>query len=216
MNLGARLRAGDQQFLATTAEHAIGRNCKLESHIGQSPRLAREVGRKHTTPFVLKQSGFYDDAGFAQDAEAATGNARVRIVEANDDTGDTCRNQSISAGRCASVMGTGFERDIGSCPPRPLAGNCQRLRLGMGPAANGGNGLTDDRTVLDNDAADGRVGCRQTGMPSRQPQGCCHEAPVIGCARQAPSPDSSPGSRASLALISSITFSKSSAWEKSR
>lgn len=55
-------------------------------------------------------------------------------------------------------MRTGFERDIGRGSPRRLTGVGQRLGFGMRPASNRGNAAADDGTILDDHAADGRVG----------------------------------------------------------
>ncbi|MNU80761.1 hypothetical protein D3C71_704020 [compost metagenome] len=111
-------------------------------------------------------------------------------------------------------MGTGFERYIGGRATGRLAGDFQRLPFGMGTTAHGGDRFSDDFSVFYENAADRGVGQRLPLVAKRNLDGPRHESFVIGTARHVYAPPSV--SRAILALISAITFSKSSAWLKSR
>ncbi len=53
-------------------------------------------------------------------------NPRIRVAQSHHQPRDACGNQRIGAGWCLSVMGAGFERDIGRGPPRRLARLPQR------------------------------------------------------------------------------------------
>ena len=218
MDLGAGGGAGDGDLslprrTALAADHAVGGNGKLQSHLRAALRLAHEIGSQRAAALLLQHTAVNRDAGRAKDGKAT--DARVRIGEGNDDAGNACRDDGIGAGRRPAVMGTGFERDVEGRPPRLLAGLRQRLGFAVGTAAGRGDGATDDGSVPDHDGADGGIGGGEPGVPTRQAHGGRHVAPVLG--RHAHRAyGSSPGSRAILALISSITFSKSSACEKSR
>ena len=74
---------------------------------------------------------------------------------------------------------------------RARLGRC--LGFGMRPAAPRRDAAPDDNAVLDDEAADGRIGAGGAEMPARQPDGGGHEAlvimPLIGHALSARRPD---------------------------
>ncbi len=211
----ASLMPGDRHLpLASSADHTIGGNGKLQNHMRAFFHLPCEVAGKCSLAFVAQQAGFHDNARIAQDGVTASRNPLIRIIHRHHDTGDAVFHQRIGAGRGFAPVGTGFERDIGGCATGRLAGDFQRLAFGMGPAADGRHRFGDDLSVLDEDAADRGIGQRLTLVAKRNLDGPRHEFFVIGTARHVYAPPSV--SRAILALISAITFSKSSAWLKSR
>ncbi|MNY05073.1 hypothetical protein D3C86_1377790 [compost metagenome] len=211
----ARLATGNRNLpLAFSANHAVGGNCKLQNHMRAFFHLACEVTGKRAPALGAQQSGFHHDTGVAQYRITTAGNPLIRIIHRHHDTGDAVFHQRIGAGRGFAPVGTGFERDIGGGATRRLSGDFQRLAFGMGPAADGRHRFGDDLSVLDEDAADRGIGQRLTLVAKRNLDGPRHESFVIGTARHVYAPPSV--SRAILALISAITFSKSSAWLKSR
>ena len=91
-------------------------------------------------------------------------------------------DKGIGTGRCAAMMGTGFECDIGGGATRPFASLGQRFGFGMRPAAKCRDTAPDNNrasaVIADNQRADGRVCGSQTGMLARQPHCRGHETPI--------------------------------------
>lgn len=94
------LRTGDRYLpLPLSADHAIGRNGKLQNHMRAFFQLACEVTRKRSLALFAQQACFHDNARLPQDGVTATGNTLVRVVNRHNDTGDAVFDQRIGAGR---------------------------------------------------------------------------------------------------------------------
>ena len=93
----------------------------------------------------------------AQHFKPLPGNACVAVLDGSHDTGDTRINQSLGAGRCLALMGTGFERYIGSRPTR--LGTClgKSHRFCMRPATRLGPAASDYAAILHDNAANRRI-----------------------------------------------------------
>lgn len=219
LHLGARDGTGNPHLpLASPSDHAVRGNRKFQSHMRAFLALTHEVGLEHTPALFMERAYVDVNAGAAKHHHAAAGNAFIGIEDGNDDTADTRGDQRIRAGRGLAMMRAGFEGDIGGRSPRLFARLRKRLRFRVRSPARSGHGSADDRALVDDDAADRGIGGSQAEIAPCKPQRRRHETFVFTCrlAHTACSPGYSPGSRAILALISAITFSKSSAWEKSR
>ncbi|ENN85865.1 hypothetical protein RHSP_17832 [Rhizobium freirei PRF 81] len=172
--------AGDANLpLARFADHAIGGNGKLQSHVGTVPRLAHEVACQGSPALRLENAGIDFNAGVAQHIDAAPGNALVGIGDADDDARDAVGDQSLGAGWCLAVMRAGFERYIGRRAPRRFTGFGKRLRLGMWTTADSRDATANDHAILDDQAADRRIGGGQPQMRARQADCFRHETLVF-------------------------------------
>jgi hypothetical protein len=179
MDLRARDSAGDRHLpRAAPADHAVGGNRELQRHFGPLQAGTSEIAGEKIGGFIRQNALDNLDAGVAQDGVAAPRDARVGIAGGTDDAGDAGGDQRLGARGRAAMMGAGFERDIGGGAARPRTGLGQRLRFGMGTAANGGDAAADDDAVADDQRADGGVGGGQTQIAARQADGGFHEAAV--------------------------------------
>ena len=99
---------------------------------------------------------------------AFAGDARVRIFEGADDARDAGGDQGVHARRRFSVMGAGFERDVGGGAAGGVTRVAQGFGFGVRAAALLGPAAADDGSLIDDDAADGRVRPDATQAPARQ------------------------------------------------
>ena len=159
MDHAPRLGAGDPLALAGGGGDA---SVKASGQFERDPWSAlfdpQEKPREIAVGLGNADAGCHLDAGLAQHGKTLPRDARVCILERGDNPRDARRNQRLGAGRGLSVMGAGFERDIGRGPTRRRARLRQRLRFGMGSAAGLGPATPDDTLAGGHDhAAHSRV-----------------------------------------------------------
>ena len=70
--------------LASPTNHAIGGNGKFQSHIGSCLHLPHQVGPKRITGLILQDTCYHLDARTLQDCKTLAGNARIRILQPDD------------------------------------------------------------------------------------------------------------------------------------
>ena len=135
------------------------------------------------------------------------GDARVGVLEGDDDPPHPGGDQRIDAGRGLAPMAARFETDIGGGAASGFAGPAQRLGLAMRPPARLRPAAPDDPPLIDDDAADRRVRPDRAEPAARQRQRRPHRRSSVGRCRpaaQSPSaairPTKSPKSLASRKL----------------
>ena len=74
--------------LPFAADHAVGRNGKLENHIGAAADLAHEIGFERPLPLFRENADINGDTGIAQAHDAAPGDALVRIEDRDHHAGN--------------------------------------------------------------------------------------------------------------------------------
>ena len=175
MNAAAGLGASDPlAFAARSGDTAIKGEREFQGEEG--PALAaREEKALHVALGVLSQNTrFYGDPRGTEECEALSGYPRVGVFYGGNHARDACRDQGFGAGWGLTVMGAGFERDIGGCAFRGAACLFERHAFGMGAAARLGPAAPDDAAILDQNAADGRIGPSRAKAPASKRQGMGH------------------------------------------
>ena len=76
-------------------------------------------------------------------------------------------------------MAAGFQCDVGSGAAGRVAGHGQGDGFGVGTTAWLGGAAAHDAVVVDNDAADRRVGPGRAEAPAREGQGGAHVRKVV-------------------------------------
>jgi hypothetical protein len=136
MRFGARLLAGDPLAVTGRSRDAsVERRRKLQRDHWPLLRYPQKEAEIDLGRLVPTDRYCNIDAGLAQACNAASGDARVRILHRDNYTSDTGFEQSVAARTRHSHVVAGLERHIGYSPARELACPLQRFRLGMRTAS---------------------------------------------------------------------------------
>ena len=128
---------------------------------------------------LFSESDFDFDARTAQGAQPRTRDARIGILDRSDDAAYAGGNQHRRTGPRATLMSTGFQRDIDGRIPRLLARGRERKDFGMRLARPRVKSLADDTTVAHDHAAHGGIRRAGTQAAHGQTQRASHPAFVI-------------------------------------
>ena len=127
----------------------------------------------------LPQACLSANAGRRQNGQAAAGDLVVGILAGDNHPRDTGLHQPIGTGWGLSMMGAGFQRDVGSCPGGLVSGRIQRDPFGVRSSTvlcgTGG----DDPPLFDEHASDCRIGGCTALAGLRQRQRKVHVASVV-------------------------------------
>ncbi len=128
--------------------------------------------------FGRAEPGLDRNSGGAQACQPAPGNPRIGVFDRGDDPRDARLDQRIGAGRRPPPMAAGFERDVSGGAAGGVAGAGQGLGLGMRTPAGLGPAPPHHPAILENDAADRRVGPDIAEPAARQRQCGAHRVEV--------------------------------------
>jgi hypothetical protein len=184
VDAGLCLRPGDGGALAhATGDLVIGGKCQFQNHLGTFPRDPGEEARHVPPRFICHQAGFESNPGAFKNGVAAARDARVRVLDGGNDTGDPCPHQRLRTGAGPAMMRAGLQRHIGSGAACGFARHVQGFRFGVGPAAGLRPPDTQKAAVLDDHAADIGVFRRGAQRPAAKPERMVHPAGVVSCHR---------------------------------
>jgi hypothetical protein len=159
----AGLRSRDPARLPVAGgDQAVARDGDLELHEGAVPRHAQEVAGHHPARLLGAYPYVELHASIAKHGEAAAGDLRVGVLHGAYDAADAGGRDGIGAGRCATVMRAGLERDVHRSAARPVTGSRQGEALCVRPATLLRPAARDDlaRRLVGDDGTDSRVGRR--------------------------------------------------------
>ena len=121
---------------------------------------ARQKSSIEGACFIGQQTALHADAGRLQQSNAFAGHQRIRVAHGNHHTCHACRHQTFGTRRCATVMGTGFQRDIRRCTARQIARLPQCMHFGVRKTSLHMKPLPHNLPAVCNHAADARIGRR--------------------------------------------------------
>jgi hypothetical protein len=132
----ARLLAGDPLAVAgRSRDAAVERRRKLQGDHWPPLRYPQKKAEIDLGRLIPTDRYRNIDAGLAQACNAASGDARVRILHRHNDASDPGFEQSVAARTRHSHVVAGLERHIGHSSARELSCPLQRFRLGMRTAS---------------------------------------------------------------------------------
>jgi hypothetical protein len=183
MALRTRHIAGDRHLSGgRAADHSIGGNRKLQSHLAAFLRGSNQVtgqdGRVSPAstparPRCHRHAGCRSPCRRHARRDRSPPRRRVRRRP----------YQRFGTGRCAAMMGAGFKRDIGCRAAGTVARLGKRGGLGMRAAANRRDAAADnDRSVAlvrDDQRSDGRIRPGAAEMAARIADAGRHETAVV-------------------------------------
>ena len=117
--------------------------------------------------------------GGAQAGDALPRDERVGVAAGDDGAGDAGGDEGVGAGRGAAVMGAGFEGDVGGSTTGGVARRAQGVDFGVRLARVLVPAFADDGVILDEDAADARVGGGGVEAAPREFQRAPHPAGIV-------------------------------------
>ena len=159
MGAPARRLAGDPAALAALGRDApVERGGELQRDQRPAPAPAQQIAGVHLGRRFGVEAERNPDPGVAQAGQPGAGDARVRVLQRHDATGDAGGDQRIGAGRGRAVVRAGLEGDVSAGAARTRAGAGERLGLGVRPAARLGPAARDDAAGADDHAADRGIG----------------------------------------------------------
>src|SRR5262245_11447382 len=119
-----------------------------------------QVGCERGRGLALAYANQSANAGRAQALDAASGDPRIGIQDADDDARDAGREQAVDARRRPTVVRARLEADERGGAPRAFAGGGDGEAFGVWAASAAVVALADDLAVAHEDTADPRVGRR--------------------------------------------------------
>ena len=180
MHFAPRSRASDPTaFTGSRRDAAIKCGGELQRHHRHARLNAAEKPGIERAGFAFQQAFFHGNPGAAQHGKAAAIHARVRIAHRHHHTGNAGPCQSLTTGRRAAVMGTGFKRDVSRGATRCLTSTAQCFGFRMGPAAGLGPAAAYHAAFLHQNAAYGRVRPGIAQAPPRQGECRAHVKQII-------------------------------------
>ena len=194
MCVGARFRTGHPHGSAfARRDQAIAGYSHLELNERTALGHAQDMACCDPPRLLLAQSDVDRDTGLAQDRYAAAGYLGVGIFGGAHHAPHAGGKDRLGARHgladqriCAAVIRAGLERDVHGLPARPVAGNRQRMRLGVRTAARLRPSPRHDfaRRLIGDDGADGRIGGGLAVDAPRHVQGEHHEPAILRAVRR--------------------------------
>ena len=177
----ARLGSGDPlAFAGMGGDLAVQRGRQLQrDQRATGGGLLKKTG-KRLPRLVFQQPRIGLDSRSAQPGDALGGDTLIEVGGSDNDTGNAGIYQRIGTRRRLAPVAAGLERDVGGRTVRLIPRHLQRLCLGMGATAGGGEASADNAVVLDNDAADRGVGPSRAKAPPSKGEGGAHMRQVVG------------------------------------
>ena len=159
MAVGARRLPRDPlAFAIRQGDETIQRGGRLQAHPGSAPLHPRDEPLIQRPGLFLQKPTANIDAGGPQSPQPLPVDQRVGVFHGRHHARHAGLDQAVGTGPSPSVVGTGFERDIGGCATRPLAGLLQRQHFGMGLAGPPVPAFAHHLAIPHDDAAHARVG----------------------------------------------------------
>ena len=159
MAVGARCLPRDPlAFAIRQGNETIQRGGRLQAYPRPAPLHPRDEPLIQRPGLFFQQPAANIDAGCPQPAQPLPVDQRVGVFHGRHHARHPGLDQTVGTGPGPSVMGTGFERDIGRRATRPLAGLLQRQHFGMGLAGPPVPAFAHHLAIPHDDAAHTRIG----------------------------------------------------------
>jgi hypothetical protein len=184
MAMCAGFRASDPAGLAglTPWNESIGANGNFDLHERAALGDAANMADVYQGAFLTHHADVNFDPRRPQPRNTGTGNAHVRVLDANHHTSKTRRDDSIRARTSAANMRARLQRDVKRCTTSACARECQRVRLSMWTATRLCPTLSDDDLRGSINDHRTNTGVRRSGTKPalRHLQGRGHEGLIGG------------------------------------
>jgi hypothetical protein len=155
----------------------------LQPHPGTPVLHAVKKANVHFARLIRQNTDIYRYARCTQLRDALAGYQRIGIFNRGDYTANTRSDQRLSAGRRATVMAAGLERDIGrrTAYIDTTRGSIpQRIDFGMRFTGTLGVTAGDDLSIADDHAAHARIGTGQEQAFGSLVERSAHGVDVVG------------------------------------
>ncbi|CCJ95620.1 hypothetical protein BN131_3293 [Cronobacter malonaticus 681] len=175
LHVATRLRRGyPLAFAARHRRAAVKRRAELE--LNKRKTGAHTLEKAFIKRFGLAHHQAMTDlnARLLKTVQAPARHLRVRVLHCRDNARDARVNQRIAARRRASVVATGFKRDIRGSTARLVARHAQRMHFGMRLAGAQMKAFADDYAIFNNHAAHARIRMRGKTSLARELKGARH------------------------------------------
>ena len=153
---------------------AIKTHGQFDSHPGAAVLHAFHEARVELCRFALHEARLDGDTCAAQSLSALPLDTWVGIFDGEDHTRDTCADEGVYAGWCASVMAARLECDVHSCTGRPRARSAHRHNFRVRFARALVPALADELLALRDHAADARIWMRRLETTRGERQSASH------------------------------------------
>ena len=175
MSIESRRCAGDPlagTVVQRRASVQTGRD--LHAHPRTTARHPRDKADVEFTRSVFTDAAVGQDARRTQARKPLPGGTRIRVLHRRHHAMQSGCDQCFIAGRCAAVVMTGFESDVGGGATRTLTSRLQGDDLGVRPAGARMPALANDLAVAHDDTTDTRIRRGRPQTACSQRQCACH------------------------------------------